>query len=104
MSYSLSHSGGRELDGFADPHVGHAAADTPGHDRVDVPVGWIGIILQQRGGLHDLAWLTITALWNLQFKPRGLQRMLARRIEPLDRGHSGARDCEIGRASCRDRV
>src|ERR1700682_23910 len=90
MRGSSSHSRRRQLDGLADAHVGHTSTETPGHYRVDVLVGWIGVVLQQGGGLHDLSRLAVAALRNLQFDPGDLQRMAALRIEPLDRRHLGA--------------
>src|SRR5664279_5261994 len=93
MSHSSSHSRGRKLDGLFYSNVCHASANTSGHDRVDVTIGGIGIVSQQRRCLHDLSRLAIAALRNLQLKPRGLERMLALGIEPLDGGHLGSRDC-----------
>src|ERR1700720_379838 len=74
-----------QFNRLADSNVGHAAANTARHHRVNVAVAGIGKILQQRGCLHDLSRLAIPALGNLQLEPRGLQRMLALRIETFDR-------------------
>src|SRR5580658_9835533 len=92
MSQSSLHSRSRDLDGLAYPAVSHAAADIPGHHRVDVAVGGVGIVCQQSRRLHDLSRLTVTALWDLQLKPRGLERMFALGIKPFDGGHLGPRD------------
>src|SRR5712672_4770660 len=82
---SSSHLRRCQFNCLADSNVGHAAANTARHHRVDVAVAGIGKILQQRGCLHDLSRLAIAALGNLQLEPRGLQRMLALRIETFDR-------------------
>src|ERR1700677_1714718 len=50
-----SHPGCCKLDGFADSNVSHAAADIAGHYGADVLVTGVGIILQQRGCLHNLS-------------------------------------------------
>src|SRR6202035_2234035 len=81
MSGSLPHSRGRQLDRVTDADVGHAATEITRHDRIDVLVGRIGIVLEQRGRLHDLTRLAVTALRNLQVSPRCLQRMLALRVK-----------------------
>src|SRR3954468_9656551 len=96
MCNRSSHSCRRKLDGFADSNVSHAAADIPRHYRVDVGIGRVGIVLDQRRCLHDLARLAVAALWRLQLEPRGLQRMSTLRIESFYR-----RDC--GPGNCPDR-
>src|SRR6267378_4602020 len=82
---SSSHRCRCQFNCLADSNVGHAAANTARHHRVDVAVAGIGKILQQRGCLHGLSRLAIPALGDLQLEPRGLQRLLALRIETFDR-------------------
>src|ERR1700757_3139215 len=55
MSGEAPHFLGGEFDRLADAHVGHAAAQIAVHHRVDVPIARIGVVLDQCGGLHDLA-------------------------------------------------
>jgi hypothetical protein len=81
------HSPSGNLDGSANARICHAAADIPGHNSVNVAIARIGIVLEQSGGLHDLAGLTVSALRNLQFEPRGLQWMLAGWVQSLDSRH-----------------
>src|SRR5580693_2215113 len=82
---SSSHLRRCQFNCLADSNVGHAAANTARHHRVNVAVTGIGKIFQQRGCLHDLSRLAIAALGNLQLKPRGLQWMPALRIEAFNR-------------------
>src|SRR5262245_53729307 len=49
------------MDRGADALVGAAAADV-GHRRVDVGIGRLRLLLQQRDGGHDLAGLAVAAL------------------------------------------
>src|ERR1700721_2057546 len=93
MSRSFSHSRRCQLDRLAYPRVRHAATKTSSHNLVDGLVGGIGVVFQQRGGLHDLSRLAITALRNLQLDPGGLQWMSPLGVEPLDRRYlrAGAR-------------
>src|SRR5260221_8295051 len=55
MSASLGLGLRGVLDRVADAAVGPAAADVAGHRRVDVGVGRLGGLRQQRRGRHDLA-------------------------------------------------
>src|SRR5690348_7131469 len=48
---------GRALDALSDAHVGAAAADVPGHRRIDVAVGRVGLGGEQRRRGHDLSRL-----------------------------------------------
>src|SRR5260370_32464899 len=63
---SSSHLRRCQFNCLADSNVGHAAANTARHHRVNVAVTGIGKIFQQRGCLHDLSRLAIAALGNLQ--------------------------------------
>src|SRR5258708_38133868 len=84
MSPSFSHPCGRQLNRLAYPQVRHAATKASGHDGVNVLVSRTRVVLKQGGGLHDLSWLAVTALRNLQFEPSNLQRMFPFGIKPLD--------------------
>src|SRR4029077_10364700 len=81
-----------QFDRLADSNVGHAAANTASHHRVEVLVGRIREVLEQRGGLHDLSRLAVAALRNLQLEPRGLQWMFALWIETFNRRDPCSRD------------
>src|SRR5262249_21012678 len=50
------------LDGLADPQIGPAAADVAGHRTVDVGVGRMRVLGEQRRRRHDLAGLAVAAL------------------------------------------
>ena len=81
--------------------VRRAAAEVARHRPVDVGVGRMRILLEQRGGGHDLAGLAITALRHVELAPGLLQRMLAGGIEALDRRDrraADARDRRLARA------
>src|SRR5580700_4213483 len=74
------------LDGGANALIGPAAADVAVHRAVDVGVGRMRRLLQQRDRLHDLASLTITALGHVDRAPSLLHRMVPFRIQPFDGG------------------
>src|ERR1700730_4635274 len=57
------------LNGFANAQVGHAAAEVPGHDAIDVLVAGRWKVLQQGRRLHDLAGLAVAALRHLEVDP-----------------------------------
>src|SRR5439155_21454884 len=74
------------LDGLADPEVGTAPADVL--DLVDVLVGRLRGVLEQRDRGHDLAWLTETALGDVLVQPGLLHRVQRVAIgEALNVGH-----------------
>src|SRR5262249_36934761 len=85
LSMCASHFGRSELDRPAEGDIGHASAQATAHDGVDILVGRVGKILEQRCGLHDLSGLAIAALRCLRLNPGLLQRMLTVGVEPLDR-------------------
>src|SRR4051794_22004398 len=66
--------------------VRSASAEIAVHRGIDLRVGWLRRLRQQRGGLHDLPGLTVSALRNVVFLPRGLARVRAVRAEPFDGG------------------
>src|ERR1035437_4676893 len=76
---------GGPVNGRANPQIGDAPADVAVHRRVDVRVRRLRRLLEQRGGGHQLARLTVAALRNVEFLPGALQRMRAVRGESFDR-------------------
>src|SRR6185295_757766 len=65
MAGALLHDLRGALDRTDDPRIGGAAAQIPVHAVHDLFVGWIGVLREQRGRLHDLAGLAIAALRHL---------------------------------------
>src|SRR5579863_6120286 len=90
MRVSFSHPVSCHFDRLADSQIRHAATEAAGHNRINVLVSRIGEVLEQRGSLHDLSRLAITALRDLQFQPCKLQRMLPFGIKSFDGGHISA--------------
>src|SRR6185437_11361740 len=86
---SGGHAGG-VLDRRADALIGAAAADVAAHGEIDVGVGRLGGLGQERRGAHQLPGLAVAALRHVQLHPRRLQRVIA--AEAFDRGdlHGGA--------------
>src|ERR1700722_19493205 len=74
------------LDGGANALIGPTAADVAVHRAVDVGVGRMGRLLQQRDRPHDLASLAIAALGHVDGAPRLLHRMVPLRVQAFDRG------------------
>src|SRR5271166_3634636 len=74
------------LDGGANALIGPAAANVAVHSAVDVGVGGMRRLFQQRRGLHDLAGLTIAALRHVERAPSLLKRMISRGVEAFDGG------------------
>src|SRR5687767_14836727 len=70
-----SADGGDLLDGGPDAEVGPAPAEVPAHRFVDVGVAGLGILVEQRHGLHDLAGLAVPALGHVVVDPGLLDRM-----------------------------
>src|SRR6185369_3933596 len=66
-----------------DALVGPASADI-GHRIVDVLVGRVRVLLQQRSGSHDLSRLAIAALGYVERRPGVLHRMRAGGRQALD--------------------
>jgi len=88
------------MDRATNAGVGAAATEVPRHGVVDVIVGRLPGAGEQRGGAHDLPDLAITALGNVFFDPRALQRMRPVGRESLDRG-DGARPHRTNRHRAR---
>src|SRR5262249_31358559 len=65
------------LDRLPDALVGPASADIALHERVDLAMLGLGLGLQQRRRLHDLAGLTIAALGYVAGLPGFLNGMIA---------------------------
>src|SRR5580692_9449791 len=74
------------LDGGANALIGPATADIAVHRAVDVGVGRMRRLLQQRDRLHDLASLAIAALRHVGRAPRLLHGMVPLRVQAFDRG------------------
>ena len=70
---------GRALDRAVDALIGAAAADVAGHGGVDLRVGRLRRLGEERRRRHDLARLAVAALRHLLGDPRLLQRMRRRR-------------------------
>src|SRR5581483_2631248 len=85
---------GRDLlDGGPDAEVRTAPAQVPAHRLVDVGVGRVRVLVEERHGLHDLARLAVAALGHVVVDPgllHGVQ--LVALGQPLDRGHAPALD------------
>src|SRR2546426_11207508 len=79
------------MDGGADALVGAAATDV-GHRRVDVGVGGVRILREQRRGGHDLPRLAVAALRHVFLDPRALHRVRAVLGQAFDRRHALAGD------------
>ena len=62
------------LDGRADALIGAAAADVAGHRRVDLGVGRMRLLGEERRRLHDLPDLAVAALGDVGRDPRALHR------------------------------
>src|SRR5262245_17084533 len=74
------------MDRLADPEVGAAAAEVAGHGGVDVSVGRVRLLGEERGRGHDLAGLAVAALGDPDLGPGELDGMrLAVSAESLDR-------------------
>src|SRR5271169_141263 len=93
---AMSRSCGGRLDGGGDALIAAATADVAAHLAVDLVLGRVLVGGEQRGGLHDLAGLAIPALRDIQGAPCFLHRVIALRVEPLDRGHRPTRDIVDG--------
>src|SRR6266850_2287280 len=74
---------GGHVDRRADTLIGAAAADV-GHRLVDVLVGRLRVLLQQRRGRHDLSRLAVAALRHVECRPCLLHGMRAGDRKPLD--------------------
>src|SRR5271154_1940636 len=77
---------GSLLDGGANALIGPAAADVAVHRAVDVGVGRMRRLLQQRDGLHDLSSLAIAALGHIDRAPGLLDGMISFRVKTFDGG------------------
>src|SRR5882672_556723 len=94
---AMSHPLGGALDRAPDTQVGRAAAQVARHGGVDVRVGRLRVLGEERRGLHDLPGLAVAALGHLLDDPRDLQWVLTLGMQPFDRrdllaGGLGERD------------
>ena len=74
------------MDRAANVPVGSAAADVAAHGLVDIGVGWLRFLREQRGRAHDLPGLAVAALRNIVFDPGHLHGMAAIGRESFDGG------------------
>ena len=72
------------MDGVFDTLVTAAAAEVTRHRFAYLIVARSWIFNQQCGGLHDLAGLAITALWDVQFPPGLLNGVIAIGMKAFD--------------------
>src|SRR5215831_54969 len=90
-TWVMSRSCGGRLDGGSNALIAAAAADDATHGVVDLRFGGVFVRRKQCCGLHDLTALAIAALRDVQRSPRLLHRMVALRVEALDRRDRPAR-------------
>lgn len=55
---------------FANADVGSTAAEIPVHGLIDVLIGGVRVLGEQRDGRHNLTGLAIAALRDIHFDPR----------------------------------
>ena len=79
------------MHGAADILIGAAAADVIAHGLVDIGVGGVGRLGQQRRRGHDLAGLAIAALRNVLLDPRLLDWVAAVGRQAFDGGDASGR-------------
>src|SRR5688572_31886054 len=75
---------GRTMDRLAYARIRSAAAEVAGHRAVDIGVRRLRVLLQQRGGGHDLTGLAVPALGYVHLDPRLLHRVAAIARQPFD--------------------
>src|SRR5262245_17769982 len=92
---SLPHQIGGEMNGLPDTVIRSASAGV-GNARVDVGIGWIRAVVEERERRHDHPRLAVAALRCVKFLPRHLNRMRAVRRHALD-GHDRFADGRRGR-------
>jgi hypothetical protein len=63
------------VDGSADAHIGGAAAEVARHRVVDVGIGRLAVLAEQRDGAHDLAGLAVAALHDVELAPGFLHHL-----------------------------
>src|SRR4029077_4420153 len=77
---------GGAVNGGANSLIGAAAADIACHGGIDLGIGGLGGLCEQRGRRHDLSRLAIAALGNVELEPRALYRVAVVGRETLDGG------------------
>ena len=93
-----------EMDRAADGLIGPAAADVVAHGFVDIGVGGVGGLRQQRGRRHDLPRLAVAALRDVLLDPGLLDRVAAVGGEAFDGGDGLAGDVRNRRDAGADRL
>src|SRR5258707_397212 len=69
MGLSLRLLASGSMDRGAKADIGGAAAKVAIHRRIDIGVRGSGVLLKQRGGRHDLTWLAVAALGDIEGGP-----------------------------------
>src|ERR1700732_1414462 len=82
---------------LANALVSSAATDVAAHGVINFRVAWQCFFREQRHCGHDLPWLTISALRNVDFHPGLLHWMSAIGRKSLDGGDLFTRDVRYGR-------
>ena len=70
------------LDGRSNALIGAAPADVPSHGVVNVGVGGMRLLGEERRGLHDLPDLAVAALGDIARHPRALHGWLWSALSP----------------------
>src|SRR5262245_64896662 len=80
------------MDRGTDAVVTATSTQVSAHRGLDVVVGGVRRLLEQRARGHDLPALAVTALWHVAFDPRLLDRVQAACADSFDRRHGLAPD------------
>src|SRR5687768_2490746 len=96
MAASSGFRAGERVDRLAHATIGPAAAKVP-DGRVDLRVGGLGMLLEQRRHRHDHSGLAVAALRHLVLDPRLLHAMQSALAQPLDGEHVLPRGGRRGR-------
>ena len=68
------HEVGRSVNRRANPLIGSTATEVAVHRFIDLGIGRLRVLREERRGRHDLSALAVAALGNLQLDPRPLNR------------------------------
>src|SRR6266852_8556649 len=85
------------MNSGADARVGATAADIAGHGGINIGIGRLQLVVQQRRSRHDLPGLAIATLHHLKVEPSLLKLLARRRLaDSLDRGDGAVADAVDG--------